>query len=79
MALPLLLIWLHIVWVIVLLGAIVSHRLDIGFDVNRKNNSEGDTQIEKFEALEQRRKLPVGLFQYIYDEKRIPKGRVLRK
>ena len=78
-ALPLLLIWLHIVWVIVLLGAIVSHRLDIGFDVNRKNNSEGDTQIEKFEALEQRRKLPVGLFQYIYDEKENPQGTSIEK
>ena len=70
-ALPLLLIWLHIVWVIVLFGAIVCHRMEIGFKVNRANTLEPDSAKDKYIALGIKLELPLKLLDYIYNEEKI--------
>ena len=73
-ALPLLLIWLHIVWVIVLFGAIVSHRLEMGFHVKKGNSLESSSYKDRYKSLEIRRQLPLSIFEFIYDAEKNPKG-----
>ncbi len=73
-ALPLLLIWLHIVWVIVLFGAIFSHRLEMGFYVKKGNSLESSSYKDRYKSLEIRRQLPLSIFEFIYDSEKNPKG-----
>ena len=73
-ALPLLLIWLHIIWIIVLFGAIVCHRMEIGYKVKRISGNDPESAKERYSCLDLKLSLPFKLLDYIFDEKLNPKG-----